>query len=91
MAKSKNSGNEEKGSKVPESQSKEERIGFHKGSLAVLAKERQEMQRILAIVEQLMQMHLAELKDLGVDLSKEAAEAVKAQGVQKKPPIDELL
>ncbi|MBI2136893.1 hypothetical protein HYU12_00020 [Candidatus Woesearchaeota archaeon] len=91
MAKSKQAGNEEKGAKGFEGQSRDERVGFHKGSLAVLAKERQEMQRILAIVEQLMQMHLTELKDLGVDLSKEAAEAVKAQGVQKKPPIDELL
>ncbi len=73
--------------------SKDEQVGFHKGSLTVLAKERQEMQRILGIVEQLMQMHLSELKRLGVDLSKEAAEAVKATaaGKEKKPPIDELL
>lgn len=72
---------------------KDEQIGFHKGSLTVLAKERQEMQRILGIVEQLMQMHLAELKRLGVDLSKEAAEASKTAAGQKekKPPIDELL
>ena len=74
--------------------SKDEQVGFHKGSLTVLAKERQEMQRILGIVEQLMQMHLAELKRLGVDLSKEAAEAVKIGTTgqkEKKPPIDELL
>ena len=72
--------------------SKDEQVGFHKGSLTVLAKERQEMQRILGIVEQLMQMHLAELKRMGVDLSKEAAEAVKStKPGEKKPPIDELL
>ena len=72
--------------------SKDEQVGFHKGSLTVLAKERQEMQRILGIVEQLMQMHLSELKRMGVDLSKEAAEAVKgAKPGEKKPPIDELL
>lgn len=71
---------------------KDEQVGFHKGSLTVLAKERQELQRILGIVEQLMQMHLSELKRLGVDLSKEAAEAVKgAKPGEKKPPIDELL
>ncbi len=73
---------------------KDEQVGFHKGSLTVLAKERQELQRILGIVEQLMQMHLSELKRLGVDLSKEAAEAVKAgasEQKEKKPPIDELL
>lgn len=71
---------------------KDEQVGFHKGSLTVLAKERQELQRILGIVEQLMQMHLSELKRLGVDLSKEAAEAAKTPASrEKKPPIDELL
>ena len=69
-------------------QSKDERIGFHKGSVSVLARERQEMQRILGIVDQLMQMHLSELKNLGVDLS---AQARKEKAVSKKPPIDELL
>ena len=78
-----------KAKKANNSSSEEESIGFHKGSLAVLAKERQEMQRILAIVEQLMQMHLGELKELGVDLSKEVDKAKKTS--QKKPPIDELL
>ncbi len=79
-----------KAKKADAEQGKGERIGFHKGSLAVLAKERQEMQRILGIVEQLMQMHLTELKDLGVDLSEEAGKA-KAEASAKKPPIDELL
>ena len=78
-----------KDSKSAPEQGKDERVGFHKGSLAVLAKERQEMHRILGIVEQLMQMHLTELKDLGVDLSEEAAKA--KQETKKKPPIDELL
>ena len=78
---------------TPKDMSKDEQVGFHKGSLTVLAKERQELQRILGIVEQLMQMHLSELKRMGVDLSKEAAEASKAiSGMkEKKPPIDELL
>ena len=40
-----------------------EKIGFHKGSLATLTKEREEFMRILQIVEQLMQMHIKELKD----------------------------
>ena len=69
--------------------SKDEQVGFHKGSLTTLAKERSELQRILAIVEQLMQMHLAELKRLGVDLEKEA-QVAKQQQV-KRPPIDEIL
>jgi len=68
--------------------SKEEQIGFHKGSLTTLAKEREEMLRILQIVEQLMQMHLKGLKDLGVDLQKEA----KTQKSEKKTkPIEDIL
>ena len=74
------------------SASKEEQVGFHKGSLSTLAKERQELARLLQIVEQLMQMHIGSLKELGVDLEKEAKEAM--QGAPpKKPdkPIDEML
>ena len=51
---------------------KDEQIGFHKGSLATLAKERQELIKIVQITEQLMQAHVKALKDLGVDLEKEA-------------------
>lgn len=50
---------------------KDEQIGFHKGALTTLAKEREEMLKILSIVEQLMQMHIKNLQDLGVDLQKE--------------------
>jgi hypothetical protein len=52
--------------------SKDEQIGFHKGSLTTLAKEREEFMRVLGIVEQLMQMHIKALKDFGVDLEAEA-------------------
>ncbi len=69
--------------------SKEERLGFHKGSLTTLTKEREELVRILTIVEQLMQMHVKELKDLGVDLEKMAKD--KKQELAKKKPIEELL
>ncbi len=68
--------------------SKEEEIGFHKGSLSTLAKERQELTRILQIVEQLMQAHVKELQDLGVDLTKEIKEAEKKG---KDKPIEDLL
>ncbi|MBW2991084.1 hypothetical protein KY348_05270 [Candidatus Woesearchaeota archaeon] len=72
--------------------SKEEQVGFHKGSLSTLAKERQELARILQIVEQLMQMHLAALKDLGVDLEKEAKEAMgDTRPAKPDKPIDEML
>lgn len=52
--------------------SKDEQIGFHKGSLTTLAKEREEFMKVLGIVEQLMQMHIKALKDMGVDLEAEA-------------------
>jgi hypothetical protein len=67
--------------------SKDEQVGFHKGALATLAKEREEMMKILSIVEQLMQMHIKELKDLGVDLEKIAKEAKTKQ----KKPIEDIL
>ena len=66
-----------------------ERIGFHKGSLATLTKEREELLRILQIVEQLMQMHIKELKELDVDLVAEAKEAVK--NMKGKKPIEDVL
>lgn len=74
--------------------SKEEQIGFHKGALSTLAKEREEMLKILQIVEQLMQMHIKGLKELGVDLEAAAREAQKnAEKQQKKPakPIEDIL
>ena len=76
------------------STSKDEQIGFHKGSLSTLAKEREEMMKILQIVEQLMQMHIKGLKDLGVDLEAAAKEAQKnAPKKEKKPPkpIEDML
>ena len=82
----------EKGAPKGAAMSKDEQIGFHKGSLSTLAKERQELARILQIVEQLMQMHVASLKELGVDLEKDATAQGEDQPV-KKPgkPIEDLL
>ena len=51
---------------------KEEQIGFHKGSLTTLIKEKQELERILSIVNALIQAHVKALKDLGIDIEKEA-------------------
>lgn len=72
---------------------KEEKVGFHKGSLATLTKEREELMRILQIVEQLMQMHIKELKDLGVDLVAMAKEAKGTEGksLKGKKPIEDVL
>ncbi len=67
--------------------SNDEQIGFHKGALSTLAKERQEMMKLVSIVEQLMQMHVKALQELGVDLQKIAEEAAKEQ----KKPIEDLV
>ncbi|MFH1589349.1 MAG: hypothetical protein ABIB43_02160 [archaeon] len=74
-----------------EPQSKEEQIGFHKGALSTLAKEREELARILQIVEQLMQMHVAGLKDLGVDLQKQAEKMAAVDKKTPKKPIEDIL
>ncbi len=68
--------------------SKEEQIGIHKGSLSTLAKEREELARMINIVEQLMQMHLGALKELGVDLENEMKEQAPPT---KKKPIEDIL
>lgn len=51
--------------------SKGEKVGFHKGALATLLKEREEMIKRIQVVEQLMKSHLKDLKKLGVDLEAE--------------------
>ena len=76
--------------------SKDEQIGFHKGALSTLAKERTEMMKILNIVEQLMQMHVKGLQELGIDLTKATQGQEQVTPVvsgQQKPskPIDDLL
>ena len=64
---------------------KDETIGYHKGALSTLAKERVEFKRLLDIVEQLMHYHLGELKKMGVDLSAEPKQGkAKAKSASKK-------
>ena len=75
--------------KTKQNNDKAEKIGFHKGSLATLTKEREEMLRILQIVEQLMQMHIKELKNLGVDLVAEVKKATKK--LKGNKPIEDVL
>ena len=49
---------------------KDEQIGFHKGAIATLLKERQEVVKMLQIVETMLRAHVNELKKLGVDVTK---------------------
>jgi hypothetical protein len=61
----------------------EEIIGYHKGALATLSKERQELVKMVGVVDQFIQMHIEELKKLGVDLEAEAKKAQKESEKQK--------
>lgn len=70
--------------------SKDEQIGFHKGALSTLAKEREELSRMLNIVEQLMQMHVKSLKELGVDLQQAQQNKTNEENKEKKP-IEDIL
>ena len=73
--------------------STDEQVGFHKGALSTLAKEREEMLKILQIVEQLMQMHIKALKGLGIDLeaAAKAAQKGKEEPKKKSKPIEDIL
>lgn len=64
----------------------EETIGFHKGALATLAKEREELVKMVGVVEQIMQAHIKALKDLGIDLEAEAKRIqAKTNKIEKRP------
>jgi hypothetical protein len=66
---------------VEEKMSKEELIGFHKGALNTLGNERNELAKMVGVVEQLMQAHMKALKDLGVDLEAAAKKAAEQSNV----------
>jgi hypothetical protein len=51
--------------------SKEEETGYHKGCLNTLINERNELYKMIQIVESLMQAHMKRLEELGVKLKKE--------------------
>jgi hypothetical protein len=51
--------------------SKEEQIGFHKGSINTLVAERNELVRLVNVTESLLQAHVKELEKLGIKLSTE--------------------
>ena len=55
-----------------------EKIGFHKGALDCLLKERSEFTRILSIVDALIQMHTKALSDAGIDIKAELEKAQQA-------------
>ena len=46
----------------------QEKIGFYKGCVDTLLKERQELLRIVKITEELLQAHVKSLKEMGINL-----------------------
>ena len=54
-----------------EKESKEERIGYHKGALNTLIAEQNELLRLVQITQGLIQAHAKELENLGVKLPSE--------------------
>ncbi len=48
--------------------SKDEQIGFHKGSVTTLLKEREEMVKVVNVVDALLKAHLEALQKLGVNV-----------------------
>ena len=76
---------------MAEQMNKDEQIGFHKGSIATLAKEREELIKIIQIVEQLIQMHNESLKNLGVDLEAQAKKIQEKLKREQKTKLDERI
>lgn len=63
---------------------KDEQVGYHKGALATLTKEHEELIRLVMITEQLMNAHLKALKDMGIDLEAEAKKGKEKQSLDKR-------
>lgn len=66
--------------------SKEEQIGFHKGSITTLLKEREEMVKIVTIVDSLLKAHLDALQKLGVNIQVQQQPAGQPQAAPKSAP-----
>ena len=58
------------------------------GLFHIASYHREEMLKILSIVEQLMQMHVAALKELGIDLEKVAKQAAAQAKKGKAAPLE---
>lgn len=71
--------------------SKDEQIGYHKGSLTTLSKEREELARLLNIVDHLINMHSSQLKELGVSVESQVKTQDEQNPPKKKRPIEDIL
>jgi len=62
-------------SAIGENMSKDEQVGFHKGSVNTLVAERNELIRIIQITENLINAHIKALKELGVKIDESGKSA----------------
>jgi len=69
-----------------EANTKDETIGFHKGCISTLAKEREELLKMVNVVEQILNAHINALNDLGVKITNN-----KDEKKRKNINIDNLL
>lgn len=76
---------------MKEKLSEKEQIAFHKGALQVLAGEQQELMKMLNMVQQIIKAHVTALKDLGVDLEKEAKERLENLKKEQSKKLDERI
>ena len=51
------------------SANRDEQVGFHKGAISTLLKEREEFVKVVGIVDALLKAHFDALKKLGVEIS----------------------
>ncbi|MEM2874218.1 MAG: hypothetical protein QW063_02115 [Candidatus Nanoarchaeia archaeon] len=61
---------------------KDEEIGFHKGAITTLLKERQEFVRMIQIIDALLKAHSEALQKLGVNIN--AAPKAEEKKAKKK-------
>ncbi|MBT4334605.1 hypothetical protein HOD61_02200 [archaeon] len=67
----------------------EQTIGFHKGAVDTLMKEKHELSKILQIVEHYLNAHIEALKKEGIDIIEEYKQAAaQAQPSKEEQPSD---
>jgi glycerol-3-phosphate cytidylyltransferase-like family protein len=64
--------------------SKDEQIGFHKGSVTTLLKEREEMVKVINVVDALLKAHLEALQKLGVNVVAQQPQQAQERSAKRK-------
>jgi len=70
---------------LAEQMNRDEKIGFHKGAIDTLLKERQELLKMASIVTKLTEMHVSALKEMGIDLTQQMQQAQEQAPAEEQP------